>query len=85
MVDALTGRSLTFKQVRERSLDIAQALHARGVGPDDAVAIFSGNEIDFATTIWGTFRLGGIVTAANPAYGVEEVRPLSSSVQRGRN
>jgi hypothetical protein len=43
MVDALTGRSLTFRQVRERSLSIAQVLHARGLGPDDAVAIFSGN------------------------------------------
>lgn len=37
------------------------------------MAIFSGNQVDFATSLWATFRLGAIVTAANPSYTTSEL------------
>lgn len=64
LVDALTGRSLTAAEVESRTCAIAKFMYG-GVGlrTDDAVAVFSGNEIDFATSVWAAFRIGSIVTA----------------------
>lgn len=74
LVDALTGRTLTAEQSLARSEGIARALFkGYGVGTDDVLGVFSGNEVDFACATWGAFRLGAIVSCANPSYGAEEL------------
>jgi acyl-CoA synthetase (AMP-forming)/AMP-acid ligase II len=74
LIDSVTGRTLTRQQAHDRSLDIARALaESHGLGWNDTLALFSGNEVDYATTLWATFRLGGIVTPANPSYTPTEL------------
>lgn len=59
LIDAVSGRSLTRSQARDRSLDIARGLsNLHGLGKDDTLVLFSTNEVDYATLLWGTFRLG---------------------------
>jgi non-ribosomal peptide synthetase component F len=45
LIDATTGRTLNYQQTLARTLDVARALHSRGLGPDDVLAIFSPNEV----------------------------------------
>ncbi|KAI5477830.1 phospholipase A-2-activating protein [Pseudohyphozyma bogoriensis] len=79
--DAITGRTLTRQQAHDRSVDIARALsHSHGLGNDDVLALFSGNEVDYGTVLWGAFRVGAIASAANPSYGPDELRHQLSLV-----
>ena len=73
-VDALTGRSYTFAQVKEAATTFAYGL--RSVWDwkkNDVLALFTPNSIDVPPVIWGCHWAGGIVTAANPAYTVAEL------------
>lgn len=46
LIDSITGRTLTFEGARERTMDIAKALHCSyGLGEDDTLVLFSGNEV----------------------------------------
>jgi hypothetical protein len=46
LIDSITGRTLTFEGARERTLDIARGLHSSyGLGEDDTLVLFSGNEV----------------------------------------
>ena len=73
-VDALTGRSYTFAQVKEVATTFAHGL--RSVWDwkkNDVLALFTPNSIDVPPVIWGCHWAGGIVTTANPAYTVAEL------------
>merc|ERR1711939_448913 len=75
--DALNEkRKYTFEQARDRTTAIAKALHGhfglgkRGDKPGlaDSLGLFSGNDIDYPTACWAAFRLGAVVSGANPSY-----------------
>jgi acyl-CoA synthetase (AMP-forming)/AMP-acid ligase II len=73
-IDEETGDKLTFEQTKERTELLSLGLHARvGVTWDTRVGIFSPNTMDYGVMIWATHRLGGIVSAANPAFGPSEL------------
>ncbi|KAL8277996.1 hypothetical protein RQP46_009628 [Phenoliferia psychrophenolica] len=75
LTDALTGRSLSRVEVHERTKLFARAFRAGyGLGHDDVVVVFSGNEVDYPLALWATFKCGGIVSCANPAYMPDEFR-----------
>lgn len=81
LLDPLSdSRSLTFSQCRLRSLQLATVFRKHlGLTPtgkgqaDGVVCVYSPNDIDYATTIWATFRLGGILSGANPSYTPSEL------------
>lgn len=73
ILDANSNRSYTYEQAKERADDIARALHVeRGLREGDSVVVFSPNDIDYGPALWGTFRQGGVVSCANPAYNADE-------------
>lgn len=45
LIDAPTGRTLDYKGAHNRTLDIARAFHSLGVEAEDAVLLFSSNEV----------------------------------------
>ncbi len=57
------GRTVTFGELDARSNQVAQALLAEGVGPEDRVAILDKNSIEYFELLFG----GGKVNAANVA------------------
>ncbi|KAI0795462.1 amp dependent CoA ligase [Abortiporus biennis] len=74
-VEELTGRQIGFEEIRARTFSFANELKARWdiVGEDDVVCIFSPNHVDYPIVIWGTHRLGAIISTVNPAYTVNEL------------
>ena len=66
-VDALTGRSYTFAQVKSTAIAFALGLKSAWEWKkDEVLALFTPNSIDTPSIIWGCHWAGGIVTAANP-------------------
>jgi acyl-CoA synthetase (AMP-forming)/AMP-acid ligase II len=72
----LAGRdvAMTFGQLEERSNRVAQALHAWGLRPGDAVAAVVGNEEHFFEVFWGAMRSGLYFTPVNWHLSGEEMR-----------
>lgn len=73
-VDADTNRSYTYAQVRQAALDFGKGLKALwDWQKGDVLAIYSPNCIDTPSITWGTHWAGGILSPANPGYGVDEL------------
>ncbi|KAE9400526.1 phenylacetyl-CoA ligase [Gymnopus androsaceus JB14] len=74
LVEDASGRGLRTEQVRQRTANLANALHTKyNIGEGDVVCIFSPNHVDYPISIWAVHTLGGIVTPANPSYTAEEL------------
>jgi len=61
-------RSLTFAELTETSDQVAGALDARGVGPDDTVAVSVPNGVPFVVTYLGVLRLGALPVPLNTRF-----------------
>ena len=77
---ALTGRSFTFLEMKERVDFLSRALcKTLGFKPnegtewDKVVGVFSLNTIDYMTLAWAVHRIGGILSCVNAAYNASEV------------
>ncbi|PCH35748.1 amp dependent CoA ligase [Wolfiporia cocos MD-104 SS10] len=72
-IEEETGRQIGYEDVKTRTNALAQALHARwGIG-ELQICIFSPNHVDYPIVTWAAFRLGAIISAANPAYTADEL------------
>ena len=72
LVCAISGRTLTCGELRERVRRLAAGL-AQRIGKGDVVAIWAPNLPEYAVAFHGVLTLGAVVTTINPAYTVEEV------------
>ncbi|RDX52614.1 amp dependent CoA ligase [Lentinus brumalis] len=73
-IEDATGRQVTADEVRARVWGLANALHIRwNFGNNDVACVFGPNHVDYPIVIWGTHRVGGIVTGANPSYTADEL------------
>ncbi|KAJ8658375.1 hypothetical protein O0I10_006060 [Lichtheimia ornata] len=73
-IDAVTNKSLTFKEVRDMSLEFGAGLQdVFGFQKDDVLAIYAPNTIDYAVVLFGTLVAGGVASPANPNYTVDEL------------
>ncbi|RKP06507.1 4-coumarate-CoA ligase [Thamnocephalis sphaerospora] len=71
--DAHSERSMTAAQLRDICLRLAAALQQQlGAKRGEVVAVFSPNDIDYPTAIFGSLAAGLTVTMSNPAYHVHE-------------
>ncbi|CAG8587619.1 13669_t:CDS:10, partial [Acaulospora colombiana] len=73
-VDATTHRKITFGEFKRDSKRFAAGLQdqlefKRG----DVLCIYSPNQVDYATVIYGTLVAGGRISPANPSYTVKEL------------
>lgn len=74
LIEDETGRRIGFEEIRARTFGFANGLMLRyGIKEEEVVVIFSPNHVDYPPAIWGTHRLGGIVSGANPTYTAEEL------------
>jgi amino acid adenylation domain-containing protein len=62
------GRALTYAELWDRAGTLADALVARGVGSDVAVAIALERSIGMAVAVLGVFRAGGACVPLDPTY-----------------
>jgi fatty-acyl-CoA synthase len=60
-----TGESLTYRQLDDRSNQLAQLFHAAGLRPGDHVAIYMENNLAYFDVTWACMRSGLYLTAVN--------------------
>ena len=73
IIEAATGRTLTYAQLEEAIHQVAAGLAARGFVKGDVLAIYSPNVPEYAVVLLAAGMLGGICTTANPLYTAGEL------------
>ncbi|MCL7030679.1 hypothetical protein MKW94_023578 [Papaver nudicaule] len=74
-IDSVTGKSLTYQELRSLSIDIASTLRSSfGIKKGDVVLVVSSNSIYFPLLILSIMSTGAIFTTANPLYSADELR-----------
>ncbi|MGQ0573405.1 MAG: AMP-binding protein [Pseudonocardia sp.] len=72
-VDGGSGASISFAELTGMVAKMAAALHERGIGRGDVVAIFSPNTPYYPVVFHGIIRANAIVTSANSLYSPNEL------------
>lgn len=67
------GHQWSFKQVYGYAEYFASSLHALGFAKGDRLAVMLPNCPHYVFAMFGTFRMGGIVTQVNPMYVEREI------------
>ncbi|XP_062502464.1 uncharacterized protein LOC134179554 [Corticium candelabrum] len=73
IVDGLTGRAYSFRQLDSLTNNIASALIRRGLQKGDVVCLFLPNLPEYPLALFGSLVAGGTVTTANPVYNEREL------------
>jgi len=71
-VMAGSGQIVTYAELDERSLRLAQLMHARGLRPGDHVAIYMENHPSYPEVYWAAIRSGLYLTTVNRYLTAEE-------------
>ncbi|WP_084654601.1 non-ribosomal peptide synthetase [Nocardia altamirensis] len=66
-------RELTYRQLDERSTQLARELIDRGVGPGDIVAIAIARSIESVLTVWAVARTGAAFVPVDPLYPQDRI------------
>jgi 4-coumarate--CoA ligase len=74
LINSTSRQRLTYTDCFNRTEEIAKVLkYEYQVSDNDVVGIFSENNVNFPLVCWASFRLGGIMTPANPSYTLDEL------------
>jgi len=74
LVDATSGRTITYGDLAEGVRRVAGGLCGRGFGKGDVLSIYSPNVPEYAIAFHAVASLGGIVHPANPLLTTDELR-----------
>ncbi|MCP4962061.1 MAG: acyl-CoA synthetase [Actinomycetia bacterium] len=72
VVNTTTGEQLTWRELNDRSNQVAQLLAARGLTQGSHVALMAENRLDFFVIAWGVLRSGMYLTCVNRYLTAEE-------------
>ncbi|BAJ32991.1 MULTISPECIES: AMP-binding protein [Kitasatospora] len=73
LVDGLTGRSVSYRELDAGSRRLAAGLAAAGVAQGDVVALLCPNSLAYPLAFYGTTRTGATVTPVNPLATAAEL------------
>jgi len=73
LVDGMTGRTLTYAELRDAIHHTAGGLAETGFGKGDVLAIMAPNIPEYGVAFHAVALLGGTVTTINPTYTAHEV------------
>lgn len=73
LIDGLSGRVVTYEELRDSIKRVAASLHRRGFKKGDVLAILSPNVPEYATALHAVASLGGITCTVNPLYTEQEI------------
>jgi acyl-CoA synthetase (AMP-forming)/AMP-acid ligase II/NAD(P)-dependent dehydrogenase (short-subunit alcohol dehydrogenase family) len=83
LVDALSGRALSYAGLAAEVRALAEGLAANGVQPGDVLALCAPNSIEFAVALYAATSAGAAVATVNPQWTSEEIaRQLRSTGAR---
>ncbi len=72
VINSATGDTLTYRQLDERSNQVAQLMYDQGLRRGDHCAIFMENDIRYFEVVWAAFRSGLYLTTVNRYLTHEE-------------
>lgn len=72
-VDAVSGRSYSYSQLKNLTQRFSSALVKRGFSKDDVLAIYLPNVLEYPIIFYGVAFLGGVSTTVNPLYSAKEL------------
>lgn len=72
-VDATSGRSYSFNQLKDFTQRLSSALIKRGFKKRDVLAIYLPNVIEYPVIFFGVAFIGGVCTTVNPLYSSQEL------------
>lgn len=79
-----SGASLSYRQLEERSLRLANHFRSLGLKPGDHVAVLAENRFELVETMWACLRSGTLITAVNahltPAEAAYIIQDCQASV-----
>ena len=68
------GKSITFKELEQKSKQFAAYLQHSGLKKGDAVAIMMPNLLQYPIALFGVLRAGMVVVNVNPQYTARELK-----------
>ncbi len=71
-IDSQTGRSVSFRELDERSVQIARLLRDRGLRRGDHLAVYMENDLRYFEIAWAAMRSGLYFTMVNRYLTAEE-------------
>ena len=72
-IDALSGQTIMYAQLRELVTEVAAGLAQRGFGKGDVFAHYAPNLPEYAVAFHAVATVGGVNTTANPLLTVDEL------------
>ena len=72
VINSVTGQQTTFRELNDRSNQLAQLFWDKGLRRGDHVALFVENDIHFYDVVWATQRSGLYLTTVNRYLTAEE-------------
>ena len=78
-------QTLSFRQLRQRSIQLARAMANDGIGNGDLVAISLGSRVEYLETFFACTRLGAALVLLNYAYTEAEMLALLKVVRTSRS
>ncbi|MER2161285.1 non-ribosomal peptide synthase/polyketide synthase, partial [Rhodococcus sp. (in: high G+C Gram-positive bacteria)] len=67
------GQSISYRELDERSSQLARVLMAKGVGPEDRVAIAIPRSADSVLALWAVAKTGAAFVPVDPTYPVDRI------------
>jgi acyl-CoA synthetase (AMP-forming)/AMP-acid ligase II len=67
------GERFSYRDVADRSIEVARGLRALGVGPGDHVGILMANSPEYVFAFFGITLLGGVIVPINARYRSKEL------------
>ncbi len=81
IVCARTGKTLTYRQLKEQTEAMARALTAQGLSAGNAVILMMENSVEFAVSFFGVTQFGGVAVPVNTGLKTAELDYLISDSQ----
>ncbi len=73
VIEAATGKIVTYRELEDRSVQFAHWLTGQGLAPGDHLAVLSVNDATVFEIYWGAVRSGMVVTFVNTHLTPAEV------------
>ena len=73
LVDAITGRRMTYTGLEATIKRATAGLAARGYGRGDVFGIYAPNTLEYPIAFHGAAQLGAVITTVNPLFTADEL------------
>ena len=73
LINVANGQQLTYSELKQAIISMAQALQSRGYNKGDVFAIYAYNAPEYVIAFQAILLMGGIVTTINPLYTSKEL------------